>query len=637
VNPQARLRVGLVLVSAAVFLAIALLADRALDAALQERELREQLVAERVHDELEEALTELVEVEERRPFFQWREACVGESGELEPSPLAIPPQPPVLGYFQIDPDGAISTPRPDPDLAPRLPRWTDGLSGWGGASEALPDRVVEVVVPEPARVASSPLVAAAVARQEPTPALDPAPEPVPSQAYEQQIRSLADADRALNQGSVPRKTRKSWSYSTGEAQLENFVQSGPQAPMAPVPAPAPAPAPVPVPVPAPAPAPAPPEPSFRRLRFTVPAEAPAEVDVAIAPFEATAVGDDLVLSRTVRIGGRSWVQGLALDSAALQGQLEERVLGVTGLAEHVHIAWSVPAGEGVYRFAPPFDTWTASITLSGLGQQGPSPWGWIAAFAAMTGLVTGGGLLLAYRAASAGYAAAEQRSDFVSAVTHELRAPLTSIRLYSEMLEADVVVEPERRRSYLATIRGEAERLTRLVDDVLAFARIERGRMAEHLPDTPLAEAIDRVLALHRPQLAEARLQVALELGDAAPVRVPGDVVAQVLGNLLDNARKFSVGASEPTIHITASGRLTLSVRDHGPGVPERQLQQIFQPFVRGERELQRRTRGTGIGLALVSGLVRDLGGTVSARNADGGGLEVTVSWPAPAPAGLDG
>jgi signal transduction histidine kinase len=628
-SPRARLRGGLLLVSGAVFLAIGLLADRALDAALQERQLREQLVAERVHDELEEALTELVEVEDRRPFFQWREAYVGESGALELSPLASAPEPPIRGYFQIDPDGAVSTPRPDPDVAPQLTRWTRGLSGWGGASQPRPDRVVEVVVPEPIRKAVQ--VAAQVPEPAPVPVVQAAPEPVPASGDEQQIKSLADADRALNQGSVPRKTRKSWSYSADEAQIGNFVQSGPSSgwnpPQAPLPAPSP-PAPPP-PVVQPTVPTVPAGPSFRRLRVTVPAEVPAEVDVAIAPFEAAAVGPDLVLSRTVRIGGRTWVQGLALDVPALQRQLEERVLGATGLAQHVHIAWSPSEADGVYRFAPPFDTWTARITLSGLGQQGPSPWGWIAAFAAITAGVTGAGLLLAYRAASAGYAAAEQRADFVSAVTHELRAPLTSIRLYSEMLEADVVVELERRRSYLATIRGEAERLTRLVDDVLAFARIERGRPAEHLPDTPLSEAIDRVLALHRPQLAEARLQVELDLGDAASVRVPGDVVAQVLGNLLDNARKFSVGSAEPTLSITAWGRLTLSVRDHGPGVPERQLQRIFQPFVRGERELQRRTRGSGIGLALVAGLVRDLGGTVSARNADGGGLEVTVSWPA--------
>jgi signal transduction histidine kinase len=115
------------------------------------------------------------------------------------------------------------------------------------------------------------------------------------------------------------------------------------------------------------------------------------------------------------------------------------------------------------------------------------------------------------------------------------------------------------------------------------------------------------------------------------PVLVDPDALSQVLVNLMDNAVKFSAKSEHKHIEIeaaTGEEGVVLSIRDHGPGVPDRQLSRIFQPFFRGERELTRKTKGTGIGLALVAGLIVEMGGRIAASNHPGGGLQVRVSLP---------
>jgi len=228
---------------------------------------------------------------------------------------------------------------------------------------------------------------------------------------------------------------------------------------------------------------------------------------------------------------------------------------------------------------------------------------------------------------------AEQRADFVSAVTHELKSPLTSIRMYSEMLETGIVTDPDKQRSYYTTIRLESERLGRLVDDVLAFSRIERGLPAAVGDTGTVGEVIDDVVKLLSPQTAAngAELNVVAD-DDVRNRHVDRDALSHVLTNLIDNALKFSAGSDDRSITLTArfeEGRVLVEVRDRGPGVPQKLLERIFEPFFRGERELTRSTKGTGIGLALVTNLVERMGGAVTAQNHPEGGLIVQVAVPA--------
>jgi signal transduction histidine kinase len=226
---------------------------------------------------------------------------------------------------------------------------------------------------------------------------------------------------------------------------------------------------------------------------------------------------------------------------------------------------------------------------------------------------------------------AERRSNFVAAVSHELKTPLTAIRMYAEMLRDGYVLSEEKRAEYYETMAAESERLSRLIQNVLELSRLEKGARSGGEVVTgdvrPVLEEAVRVLERHA---RDRGFTVVLDLPDELPVvRYDRDGLLQVLINLVDNGIKFSKDADPREVVIQAvprGGGLTLQIRDHGPGVPQRQLSHIFQPFYRGERELTRRTKGTGIGLALVKGIVDGMGGSVSARNHPEGGFEVRVA-----------
>jgi signal transduction histidine kinase len=231
---------------------------------------------------------------------------------------------------------------------------------------------------------------------------------------------------------------------------------------------------------------------------------------------------------------------------------------------------------------------------------------------------------------------AERRSNFVAAVSHELKTPLTAIRMYGEMLRDGMVSSEAKRAEYYRHITVESERLSRLINNVLEFSRLEQGRREVALVSGPLTPVVCEVAELLRPHVEgqgfELRLEVAAEL---PAVRFERDALMQVLWNLVDNAVKYARDASPRCILLRGwhdGGGVYVAVRDHGPGVPPRHLGKIFEPFYRGERELTRRSKGSGLGLALVRGLVERMGARVTGRNLPDGGFEVEITFrPAPA------
>jgi signal transduction histidine kinase len=328
-----------------------------------------------------------------------------------------------------------------------------------------------------------------------------------------------------------------------------------------------------------------------------------------------------------------------LDVDALADHLRERALGESRLAGAV-LAFASSADEpppledGAYRyrhrFAEPFDAWTASLRLAPLG--GGSGAGSIYGLAALLALLGGLGLFAVYRMITVTLAFAERRSNFVAAVTHELKTPLTSIRMYGEMLRDDLVADPAKRRAYYATITAESERLGRLIDNVLEFSRLERGTREMHLAVGELGPLVEELAELLRPHAERAgfALRVAVE-PDLPPVRFERDALLQVLWNLVDNAVKYAARATAREIAIECRRHgdgVRLAVRDRGPGVASRQLARLFEPFHRGETELVRTTQGTGLGLALAKSLVERMGGAVAGANAAGGGFEVSIALP---------
>jgi signal transduction histidine kinase len=230
-------------------------------------------------------------------------------------------------------------------------------------------------------------------------------------------------------------------------------------------------------------------------------------------------------------------------------------------------------------------------------------------------------------------ALSERRAAFVAAVTHELRTPLTTFRMYSEML-ARGMAPPESRQHYLQTLESESIRLSHLVENVLSYARLERGNGFARRSRLSLAELLES----WKGPLAERAAQADLELftnvdpqSAAALVSTDPQAVGQILFNLVDNAAKYASGASERRIEIScaAGGRTAqIRVRDFGPGLTHEQRKKLFRPFSKTVQEAAVTAPGVGLGLALCRRLARDLGGRLQLETAEGPGASFVLELP---------
>ncbi|HVR36854.1 MAG TPA: HAMP domain-containing sensor histidine kinase [Methylomirabilota bacterium] len=266
------------------------------------------------------------------------------------------------------------------------------------------------------------------------------------------------------------------------------------------------------------------------------------------------------------------------------------------------------------------------------------------------------GLLASHRAFRRQLRLSELKTNFVSSVSHELRAPLASVRLMAEGLDGGRVTEPGKQREYFRFIVQECRRLSSLIENVLDFARIEQGRKQYEFEPTDVPRWIRETLQLMEPAGSEqgVRLAADLETGDAnsdAGCLVPvldGRAMQQALINLIDNAIKHSSPGDVVTVgcRIVSArspgsdnpdpagangepGTLRLWVEDQGEGIPVGEQERIFERFHRVGPELRRRTRGVGIGLSIVKHVVEAHGGRITVRSAPGQGSRFTIEIPA--------
>ncbi|MCB9832724.1 MAG: HAMP domain-containing histidine kinase [Planctomycetes bacterium] len=207
----------------------------------------------------------------------------------------------------------------------------------------------------------------------------------------------------------------------------------------------------------------------------------------------------------------------------------------------------------------------------------------------------------------------ERRARFVSTVTHELRTPLTTFRMYAQMLARGMVPDEGRRQTYLATLEEESERLARVVESVLLYARLEEGRAQARREELSLAELGDRLLVPLGRAVQAADMELDFDLGDDVDRRLLVDVqtVEQILVNLADNAAKYGRGEEALLqVRLVLEGdQLQLLVTDRGPGVPVAERRAIFEPFRRARAQEAGAAPGVGLGLALARGLARAQGG----------------------------
>ena len=232
------------------------------------------------------------------------------------------------------------------------------------------------------------------------------------------------------------------------------------------------------------------------------------------------------------------------------------------------------------------------------------------------------------------YARTERRrADFVSGVTHELRTPLTSFSLMTEMLK-NKLVPAEKLDEYHETLHQESQRLGHLVENVLAFAKLTRGRQRGRADKGNCPQLIDRALEKVEFRLKEAGFRVQVKHDKRTELlTLHTDVISleQIFTNLADNAIKYAATAEHPAIHITTMrGHDTLNIRfsDNGPGIPAKLQRGIFRPFSRSARDVEGRKPGVGLGLALSRDVARSIGGNLVLEKSDDKGTAFTLTLP---------
>ncbi len=338
---------------------------------------------------------------------------------------------------------------------------------------------------------------------------------------------------------------------------------------------------------------------------------------------------ELILARRVTVGGQQYVQGCLLDWPAIKSWLLETVQDLLPEADLEPVADGPAEEEARLLAALPVRLVPGPINPAG---EPASP-------IHLTLLAAWAGVLLAAGAVAGLLAGvvrlSERRAAFVSAVTHELRTPLTTFHMYTEMLTAGMVPDADRQQDYLKTLRAEASRLSHLVENVLAFARLERGRTSGRVE----ALSLERLLEPVRPRLADraaqAGMELAVEAGDGAlesTVRANPSAVEQILFNLVDNACKYAAAAEDRRIHLStrrAGGGVRIAVRDHGPGIPAPAARRLFRPFSKSAREAANSAPGIGLGLALSRRLAGDMGGRLELDHSDAGGACFVLTLPA--------
>ena len=360
------------------------------------------------------------------------------------------------------------------------------------------------------------------------------------------------------------------------------------------------------------------------------------------------LGQALLLARRVKVNGQGYVQGCWLDWPELKSWLLGQIKDLLPDANLVS-ANSFSSQQSVVRehssddhasdfqsrmlaalpicLVPGTIPIESAVEWSSIQWSLCIAWGCVLLAAAAVAVLLLGAVSLS-----------ERRGAFVSAVTHELRTPLTTFRLYTEMLSCGMVADEATRQKYLATLSTEANRLSHLVENVLAYARLERGSIEGRMQTLSACELLER----SNTRLAERTTQAGVELvldviDDPVPVMVQADpsAVEQILFNLVDNACKYAVlshsaispsGSENKTVEplvvqrspvgpqvrlsVERMGALAcIRVKDNGPGITKRQARRLFQPFSKSAREAAHSAPGVGLGLALSRRLARDMGG----------------------------
>ncbi|WP_319525912.1 HAMP domain-containing sensor histidine kinase [uncultured Desulfosarcina sp.] len=600
------------------------------------REARSQVrfFAGQLLDEIEAELSELVRREESRAVDEYSHTLMQEGRKLI-SPLAgIPKETYILGYFQNNPDGTFQTPLTE-DSGQVAGAYAQRVQQLESINSLFNRRKFVAQLPqiEPSEKEQK----KTAAKKESSTFADrfiKAPVRSKSKTVLGQKKARVEeitADQAQNLARQEVQAYKQpWDY---EAEVDEKLDTE-AAPEYRAAAPASS-------------APAP----LLEARGTVqehPKPSAERFQAEVAPLQAVAIDEDRVfIFRRIGIQGQIYRQGFVIELQPFLDHLlttyytTQPISGYTRLALNAAGRSAVgqpSAGQAMLQE----ENWVAARTF-------PSPFGFLnAEMAAVSlpssparqtltlalvvlGVVMVAGLVTIYKSAQAVLDLSERRSRFVSAVTHELKTPLTNIRMYIEMLDQGIAATPEREQEYFGILASESARLSGLINNVLELSRLEKQTRRFDLRQGDLRDVLDEVQAVMGESLAREGFVLTVAAGDIPACTYDREVLVQVLINLMENSIKFGRHLPEKRITLaTGAGEdgITLKVTDTGPGIPKRALKRVFDDFYRVDNDLNRTTGGTGIGLALVKKFVVAMGGRVKVENNDGPGCTVSVVLP---------
>ncbi len=675
-----RLRIVLVLFFLALAIPTAILVKQAYSQLKWEAFHRHRLMAEELVTRIDRRYTELLDIESARAFTDY--SFLNLAGDpsanfLQRSPLSYFPVksaiPGSIGYFQIDNEGRFSTPLlPDGDESSKVYGLTDPELA---ARQQARDRIYQLL-------SENRLVADIAIKERESRSLTESLDTIKSgaldlddaadvgQSYRQQpateqVMAQSGFDKLQTEADTSSPSLQSSSKSLGrieDLQLENRYQQklseGKKKEVSRA------------------------KPSekkdfkraLRKEQNVLPSQSTAIVmaeETPAAPrrdarvsmfeseidaFEFSALGGGhFVLYRKVWREGQRYIQGLLIEPGPfiddiIASAFRESAVSLTG---NLAVAYqgdvlSVLSNRNNRRYMSSTESLQGSLLLH---DRLSTPLGRMELIFSVTSLPAGpgatvitwlslillmvlcGGFLLMYRLAVGQITLARQQQDFVSAVSHELKTPLTSIRMYGEMLREGWASE-EKRKTYYDFIYDESERLTRLINNVLQLARMTRNDLHAELTHCRVAQLMDTIRSKIESQVERAGFEFNIECKAHVldqSLQVDADYFVQIIINLVDNAIKFSTKASKQQIDIGCTqlrdGTVQFSVRDYGPGIPQDQMRKIFRLFYRSENELTRETVGTGIGLALVRQLTRAMNGQIDVVNQTPG-AEFKISFP---------
>lgn len=332
---------------------------------------------------------------------------------------------------------------------------------------------------------------------------------------------------------------------------------------------------------------------------------PRAVERAIPGFFPDLVRDDLVI--TVKDSQKNLV--LATRNAYEEGN------AVTRSFPFVFTDWSLNLHSG----ASTPEQWARTGFILNL------------ALSIILALILVSGVVLALRAADRSLKLSQMKSDFVSNVSHELRTPLASIRVFAEFLKLGRAQSPERVAEYGDYIEAESRRLSRLIDNILDFSRIESGRKTYHFAVTDLEEVVTSTVRTFEVRLKHSGFDVVFEKPATRlpPIEIDPEAIAQALNNLLDNAVKYSGQSRLIRIHLFREGRhVVLSVMDKGIGIAPDEQTKIFERFHRVSTGLVHDVKGSGLGLSIVHHIIEAHGGRVDVQSEPGQGSTFSIHLP---------